>query len=575
MRFRMVMLSRTFLFIGVLFGHYLVITLSAQEKAKHAAPNRTRAQCSVNTANLAITAQQQNGLRLLKSAQAEAAGLQPEMRAFVLWQASHGCRKVNAEQADSLLQDALRVTLSFDKSGDRCTHGEVELCGVSYWLQTRVLQDVILQSAQVSDIQSLLARVESEVRQRVDPYLFDRYVRQKRIDDAFYLLQKMANDSGYFSYRRATELIKAAPPELSSSRLQVFSEAMGAYRQHAEEKYPSPDDPATMVLSVWQDLPQSAVLDAIDQILVRAKDVDDDTRGTNRRVGIATGKGDAYFASIYEFRLYELAPVLEQLDKARAESLLDRSSEVKAELERYPEGIFSMNASAQSAGMGHLPHILSIGSVDATRAAAQQARHELFRLEQRIIAELEDDPRQALADAMSLPLNSGPGSGGGPRIFALSSLAQISVKTNPAVSSAALAEIRKSAANMVAGDQAQVLEELPELYLELGDDKGAENSLHDLVEIAEKLYARDSDLNDPNQAFKGMWPSANLWRQCLSLAAKFSPRLAETIMEQIPDPEIKILEKVTYANSLLGAGTERLSTVEKHGGGITNFISAR
>ena len=37
-----------------------------------------------------LTLQQEQGLRLLQSAEAEAAGLEPPMRTYVLWQVSHG-----------------------------------------------------------------------------------------------------------------------------------------------------------------------------------------------------------------------------------------------------------------------------------------------------------------------------------------------------------------------------------------------------------------------------------------------------------------------------------------------------
>src|SRR6266700_1404280 len=69
---------------------------------------------------------------------------------------------------------------------------------------------------------------------------------------------------------------------------------------------------------------------------------------------------------------------------------------------------------------------------------------------------------------------------------------------------------------------------------------------------AEKLYPTAPDADDPNRAFKGTWPSADLWRQCIQIAGKVSPSLAEEIIAEIPDPEIAAAQKIAFANSLLG-----------------------
>jgi hypothetical protein len=518
-----------------------------------------------------LTPQQEHGLRLLSSAESEAPGLQPDMRAFVLWQASRGYTKLNPAKADSLLKNAFRATLSIDKGQDRCTHSEAELCGTKYWLQKQILRDLIEQSKRISEIQPLLASAEAEVRQMMSTNLFHRYVREKAFARARDLLNRTANENGYFSYGSATELIDALPREQSQDRIGVFSQALEAYRQHSDEKYPTSDDLAMMVLRVWQDLPPTLALDAIDQIFDRAKDADEEQQ--NISVGVSANNGDAYFSSVYQFRLYQLMPVLEQLDKARAESLLGQNSEVQAVLGRYPEGLASMNAlpHGNTRSGSHVPGILSMGAIDATQAPAERARYEITRRQDRILNEAEKDPEQALSEAMSLPLNSGLEEYD-PRTSTLSALAQIAATNHPDVSRAALGEIRKIATNLSIRDQARILTQLPELYLRLGDQDEARNSLKELVKIAAKLYGQDSDLDDPNQAFKGMWPSANLWRHCIAVATRFAPMQAEEIVQDIPDPEIRAFERITLANSLLGASTAPLSVIEKHRKGISASI---
>jgi hypothetical protein len=56
------------------------------------------------------------------------------------------------------------------------------------------------------------------------------------------------------------------------------------------------------------------------------------------------------------------------------------------------------------------------------------------------------------------------------------------------------------------------------MYLQLGDAESTREALKDGLKIAEKLYARDTDVADPNQVIKAKWPSANAWRRLVSLA---------------------------------------------------------
>ena len=111
--------------------------------------------------------------------------------------------------------------------------------------------------------------------------------------------------------------------------------------------------------------------------------------------------------------------------------------------------------------------------------------------------------------------------------------------------------------------QEQGLTTLPQSFLDLGDQEGAKKALRRLAKIAEKLYAGDHDSDDPNQAFKGMWPSTHVWRKCVQLAARISAELAEEVIAGISDPEIESFQKVAYATSLLGVAGTATSFVER------------
>src|SRR5258708_20203008 len=73
--------------------------------AKSGAPG-TAGQAKRTVAPAKLTAQQEQGLRLLKAAAAEAAGLEADMRAFVLWRASYAYVPLDSTKAERGAKDS-------------------------------------------------------------------------------------------------------------------------------------------------------------------------------------------------------------------------------------------------------------------------------------------------------------------------------------------------------------------------------------------------------------------------------------------------------------------------------------
>jgi len=61
------------------------------------------------------------------------------------------------------------------------------------------------------------------------------------------------------------------------------------------------------------------------------------------------------------------------------------------------------------------------------------------------------------------------------------------------------------------------------------------------------------DCSNPNLAMKAKWPSTALWRRLVMLGARVAPEFGEEPMAEMPNPEIRALQKVSYANALLGS----------------------
>jgi len=548
-----------FLFCSCLFGQSAPTVFAAKTPV---APNKV--------AEAKLTPKQRRGQGLLQSAQAEAASLQPDMQAFVLWKIAEGYRKSSPSKFDALLREAFTASLSIEdiapeSPGARCP--EMQGCGIKTWLQ----RSILMAMTSLSDEEALLPKAQPEVQKQVTAQLIPRYIAKKDLERARQLITSLGDQDDY-PYSSAMDLMMALPSDSNSEKVAIFSESVNAYQRQGEPHTygGSYDDLSGMVTRFWRDVPPAMAEDAIDQILAQAKVVDEG--GMKLHLTFSGGAGAVALNSQYEYRLFQLLPILEELDNAKAESLLRDNSNLKAMLDRFPEGMqavqpdFRMHPPkpGEAAPSSMSVSVGDRGAVESNAFAiqAQQEIQSKQKLKQ-IMADAETNPRQAIAEAMSLPesLPSATpywGEGTCPRAEALLQIAQKVGKANSTVAKEALGALRKSLSQSPLLTQAKMIDDAAAQYLEIGDEDGADKTLKEAVQIAEKLYAKDSDTDDPNRAFKGGWPSTNQWRRCVQTEARFSPNTAEEIIAGIRDPEIATFEKIYFATSLLGVQLDHL-----------------
>jgi hypothetical protein len=548
-------------------------TLAQMSVAKAPATTEKRA------SDLKLTPQQKRALRLLQSAQAEAVALQPDMRAYVLMQVADGYQKVDPSKTDALLKEAFTASLSIEDiappSDDGAECQSMQGCGIKPWLQS----DILLAMRSLADAEALLPHAQPQVRRQVSESLIFRYVEKKDFDRAKEIIGALASQGDY-PYEAAMHLMLAIPMAATSDRTVIFAQALNAYRQQGEsysygggfEGMPG------MVMRFWHDVPPAMVVDAIDQILENAKD--SSVGPNNVHLTFSGDAGTVALSSQYQYRLFQLLPVLQELDKPKAEGLLRDNPDLQALLGRFPEGLQAVRPdyALHPTKDGDTPIVRMSASLGNTAPAtintlAMQAQLEIQRRERQVAAETENDPRQALADAMSLPDVPPEGAQNSPRARALLRIAKKLGKKNPSVTKDALGEARKSLTHIALMIQAQNLDEVAEQYLEIGDEDDADKTIKEALQVAEKLYAKDSDDGDPNEVFKGTWPSTNQWRHCVQITARFSPSAAEAIIAGIRDPEIVAFEKVYFASALIGVSQGAMSVGESHKNGEVWFRS--
>jgi hypothetical protein len=252
---------------------------------------------------------------------------------------------------------------------------------------------------------------------------------------------------------------------------------------------------------------------------------------------------------------FQLLPILKEIDKDRAETLLGGQQHLQATMQALPDGPQSRWKTPEpgetlSMGIrrGNFPPASASDQVD------QQLFEALERREEQIRGEADKDPRAALADAATLPLKiDNTPARGSPRADMLGEIAFHTVASNPSVARDALGELLKVIDNLSVAEQGHFLADSGELYYAFRDEQALEKTVKKIRKVAQKLYERDNDPSDPNLALKAKRPSTIVWWRTVRLAARISPDYASRILAEIPGPEIRTFVKVAFGNTLLGA----------------------
>jgi hypothetical protein len=487
-----------------------------------------------------LTPEQERGLRLLKTAEVESAGLEPDMHAFVLWRASYAYTKVDPKKAEKLSRDAFRATQAIEDASDNDHCAAMGSAGdMKSWIQEHTLHDMVHKD-RLQEVEQLLPQATTPVRNEITAELVKYYESKKDLMHAESLLSQLADSAGY-PFGTAADLLTALGAEHSADRMSIFNQALNNFEQHATETSFGGDDIGTFIERTWKDIPSGLVLEAIGKVLDEAKE-----RGSQSHYSMSSAKGSVVLNSAYALRLFQLLPILEELDKDKAEALLHEQTEIAEQLKTYPKGMQSLNSENNRFSYGVTDDKSGIGNA----AAKQQIEAQMRERIEEILENSDTDPAAALASALALPVH-GTFESSSPRSDVLLGIAEKSAAKKASVSKSALDEF-STIQDQLTPQETTGIDRLPELYLKIGDVDGAKKAVDILVKAAAKIYEKDTDADDPNKAFKGTWPSTDLWRKAIQEGAKISLRLPEEIIAGMQDVEIAAFEKVAFASYLVG-----------------------
>ena len=507
-----------------------------------------------------LTPQQERGLRLLKSAEADLAGLQPDMRAFALWRASYAYVPVDRKKSEQLAENSFSAAQAIEqRDEDRC--GPIGSAGD---IQTSIQEDVLrelIRKDKIPYVERLLPGANDYVRSQIAAQLVQHYVAKRDFSHSLQLLSDSA-DSTQYPFGAAADLLLALGPERSADRMTIFNQALNNFEQHGSNGGFGQDDMPSFLGRTWNHVPPALALEAVDKMLDEAK-----SKGSHSHISMATEKGSIDLSSDYQQRLFQLLPILQELDKDKADAILRDNAEARAQLAKYPKGMNSLKSEGNVYSYG----ITDDDAPQPTSMTGRQLELQIMQRMNQIDHESNKDPSQAIADALMLPLQGGfPSSS--PRATALMNIAGSIEKKKPSLAKSALDEIMKIS-DQLNPQQIQSIADLPSKYAELGENDSAQKALKPLLKAAEQIYAHDIDADDPNRGFKGTWPSTELWRKSVQIAGRISPPLAEEVLAGIPDQDIAVLEKISYASSLLGASAGPISIGDCRKNGASYSVS--
>jgi hypothetical protein len=501
---------------------------------------------------------------IIDSATAQATALEPAMRSYVLDAVASALKKCDPGKVRKVLVDAFTASLEIPESEEQneerwgTYEGSPDPAVVTArtnletknQLQISALADLL--TVDEAKAESLLPLSEPMVRQLLSVQIISDAAHARQFDRALSFLNQLPADQG-FPYGAATELMLVLPPQRNAQKQEIFVRAMASDRE-APALSIGGDDFATMIVRFWRHLAPATVLAAIGQVL-------DEAQSNKAPITLRSASSEASFNNAYEYRIFELLPILRELDNAEAEKLLEASIQAKTQLEKLPNGLQSLDPTIRDTSLKNGERSEITGAMGAQGSLLQQGDPNNSRV-QEIARTAETDPRRAIAAAASLPSTATQRD---LRAETLIAIARRTMNNNPSAARDALEQmatsLKDSTASSLKNGPNNYWVEGIDISTQIGEVALAQRLLKSGMEQAEKLREKDADEDNPNLALKASWPSAAAFSRLVSAALHIAPQTALGAIKEVSDPELQMLCEIRLAAAGLGVSSGR-STIK-------------
>jgi tetratricopeptide (TPR) repeat protein len=501
--------------------------------------------------------QQEQAMQMLEAAEAGARGMDPGSRAYALMQVARAYQDADKKKAVELLEEAMTSARMVGQEDE-------DLKSIGSRLQQQVLKAMVPLAPEKAD--EMLPQLDPKGREQVLSALLDYYEHEKRMDRALDVIYRIGQESE-IPYGAASRVMEKMTPEQTADKQQLFTVALGSYRDHDHAGGMSfgEGDFANMIVEFQKDLPPSLIHQAIDVVLDSARKAAEKEAkdGQPTTISVASAQGAVQLNSTYMFRLFQLLPVLKSIDPDEADQLLKQQNDVQTLLAKYPQGMSSVSGDPKSKNSNSTSFMVSSGGPGpggpggsgrrgpgAPGGGGFQGPNVLeMQRAAKIAQDAETHPQDALANASGL---QNPGI----RANAYLGIARSNWKKNSSVAHQALQKAAETVPQVEGDQQVMMFREIAQLYLRMGETDDAKKYISKGMDAAEKLLKADTNADDPNRAPKAYWPSSAGYRSMLSLAAQISPSWAATMLKEVPDDDLRALGQLGIATEMLQTGSK-------------------
>ena len=505
-------------------------TASQKAAASAAAPKNSKA--ADKPAQPKLTAKQKQAVDILETVQGELGRYSPETQTYLLVQTAEAYRQLDRPKQVELLKEAFQAAANISDEHYRIQQ------------QTDIVNR--LNQADPAALVSMQDSPDPKVREVVLRLLVKQDIDRGRLEAAAQRLSQW-DPSLAFPYDSAKQVVTQLTAQQAGERQSVFASAVASYRNR-EVDVQSESGITELILGTYEEVPAPMVVDAVDLVLSKIAKWE---RDSDEHMSISTrGKnGNASFSSLYDFELFELLPVLDKLDRAKADALRRDHATVAALNNKYPNGRLSLNPDGKELGT-----MYSSGRGDDGPPPPNPEFTQERQRADTIVDSASKNVDAAIASAQGLPntVNSrfGPMS---LRCTTLERIATAALGRKDYTGALTAAKATAAAAqDLPALARAHYLLEAAAVSAKAHDAQTAKQYLARAMKAADEVYQEEAFGDGPNEAPKCAWGSTAVWKGTLVIAQRIDPGFATEEAGSVPDPEIEAVANVARATVLLG-----------------------
>lgn len=463
-----------------------------------------------------------DALKMIDSAVASSANLDPSDRASVLFAAAHALRTTEPAKAQHLLQECyelLRPLTERDAPGIGFLNGEV----VNE--SARQFPDFVEQHLPREGRLKNLALLE----------IIKSRIVKKDIPRAVDLLNKM--DTEPELELAAEQILKSSPSLKKESAGSILGTVLIIHRRISSKENTAlfPEDLGTLVVRYWRDIQPSLATEIIDTLL--ADSSPGSSPGAQSMPMVVKGNNATVtLDNTYLYRVLQFLPILNEIDPAEAKALAEKNGVALDQLQAAASSISPPKDSGvakQDVAAGDVGKIAN--SFDEDRKIEEVANLSLTSPKEafRIASGVSDLPSQ---------------------IRILIAIARVNGTDGQETALEALA---KAAAVPIKNDtdargQWRLWKEGAELSLNLKNVELTTKFVSRGLASADGISKRDLQKDDPNLAPTLYWPSVHAYRDFYLILSQVSTNESQAEVEKLSNERIKPLEVIFLANALIG-----------------------